>query len=129
MPQGEHTSDPEVVLKRRETWMKAHGYVYAEEFFKFYVARKAELRDEFLKEKTGAQSNNLHGWFELGRWAEYCGLTKTEIEALERRVRDWKRGQALVVKEEIAEKVLTNLGRPDLYAVWFLDDVVQRDAA
>lgn len=131
--------------RRLEKNRKTRGLVKADEFFEFYVEKRRWARTFMIlpekdpsslslaggqtRDRQGPGRSSFKGMFDIDRWATYCGITRQEYDSLEHRLREWKKGRPTYLKETLVEIILTNLGRPDLYAVWFLDDVVQQDAA
>jgi hypothetical protein len=116
--------------------------VKADEFLKFYEEKRRWARTFMLiPERTPSshsfgggngrlmRHSSFKGMFDVERWATYCGLTVKEYDSLEHRLREWRKGHPTYLSDRIVETVLTNLGRPDLYAVWFLDDEESLDAA
>ncbi len=132
-------------LSRLAKNRKARGLVKADEFLKFYEEKRRWARTFMIhpegepsslslaggqtRDRQGPGRSSFKGMFDVARWTTYCGLTVGQYESLERRLREWRKGKPTYISEQVIETVLTNLGRPDLYAVWFLDDEELPDAA
>lgn len=129
--------------RRLEKNRKSRGLIKADEFLKFYEEKRRWARTFMILPESDPSTHSFgggsgygkrrissfNGMFDIERWATYCGLTVTEYDSLEHRLREWKKGHPTYLSDRIVETVLTNLGRPDLYAVWFLDDGELPDAA
>ena len=113
------------------------GYVIAGPLLDYYALRKqwastwmlvenkADTGDNSLgKRPPGLRPKSFTGVFDVEQWCTYCGIERNEYDALQLKLRRSAKGEQSEIATELADRLLTNLGRPDLFNEWFGDQVI-----
>jgi hypothetical protein len=117
------------------------GNVIAKPFIEYYALRKQwastwlmrDLMDDQPDGELRPAGNIKHvfkGVFDTARWREMLGITEVEYNNIERKLWAHRKGNISgyhSIPDELVDRVLTNLGRPDLYQEWYGDQNEGKD--
>jgi hypothetical protein len=106
----------------------AVGSLVGGPIFDFYAMHKRIATTTMLKDENdmggkygswGPRKNSFRGVFDTGRWRAYIGLSQLEYEAFEKSWALYRKGHDPAIRIDVLDKILTNLGRPELFAQWY----------
>lgn len=87
-------------------------------------ARTWLIKPEDMDGRQGARDRSLYGVFDVDGWCEVVGITRAEYDTIERALRHHRRKLPRKMGIRLVDKVLTGLGRPDLFQINYGDPAV-----